>query len=77
MGNGPGDLGSLDAVSQACAIKIRLSDAENLGFSLKPAKRRAVQNAVPVPFRRMPMILGRRRAFLVSTLQQKFVHTIF
>jgi len=61
-------------MGQTRSIKIRLPDSEDLCLALEPAKSGAMQDAVPVSLRRMPMILGRGRALLVSTLKQEFVH---
>jgi hypothetical protein len=74
VGDGPRDLRNLYTMRQACAVEIRLSDAENLSFSLKSAEGAAVQNAVPIPFRGMTVIFGGGRILMVSTLQQKIVH---
>jgi hypothetical protein len=70
----PGDLRSFDTVGQARTIEIRLADAENLRFSLQPAKRSAMQDSVAISLCRVSMILGGSRIFVVSTLQQKIIH---
>ena len=44
LGNGSGDLRNFHAVSQPCAVKIRLSDSENLRLPLKPPKGRTMQD---------------------------------
>lgn len=74
MGDRPGNLRSFDAVRQPRAIKIRLPDAENLRLPLQPPKSSTVQDAVPIPLSRVPMIFGRGRRFFVAALQQKLVH---
>ena len=76
VGNGPGDLGHFDAVGQAGPIKIRLADPENLGLSLEPAECRTVQDSIPISFGRMPVIPWGSRAFGITPLQQKLVHSL-
>jgi hypothetical protein len=69
-----GNLRDFDAVCQPCTVEVRLPDAENLRFPLKPSERCAMQDAVSISFRRMPMVLGRNRILSVSSLQQEFIH---
>jgi hypothetical protein len=66
--NSPRDLSNFNAVGQPSAIKIRLPDSEDLCLPLQPAKGCAVKHAIPIPFCCMPVVLGRSRILVVSTL---------
>ena len=61
-------------MGQARAIEIGLADAENLSFTLEPAKRGAVQYAVSIVLGRVPVVFAGRRRFRVLPLEQKVVH---
>jgi len=49
LGDGPADLGDLDAVRQPGAIVVIESGGEDLGLAFEPPERRAVDDPVAVP----------------------------
>jgi hypothetical protein len=74
VGDRPGDLGGLDAVSQARAVEIGLPDPEHLCFPLQPAEGGAVQDPVPVALGGMTVIPWGGGLLRVAAFQQKLFH---
>ena len=67
-GEGPGYLCHFHRMSQASPIIITLAISENLRFRLQPAKRGAVNDAVPVPLKTRPQRVLGFGVFATTTL---------